>query len=89
MRSVIGQDPSSIQVWWKDVQYFLCNADELTNHPTNKRTSGTTSLAEVKKKKKKSASPAVAGAILYREETSVIIKDTQDASRGFLGFTNA
>lgn len=53
MRSVIGQDPSSIQVWWKDVQYFLCNADELTNHPTNKRTSGTTSLAEVKKNKKK------------------------------------
>lgn len=53
MRSVIGQDPSSIQVWWKDVQYFLCNADELTNHPTNKRTSGTSSLAEVKKNKKK------------------------------------
>ena len=36
-RSILGQDTSSVQVWWKSVQYFFCNpAYKPTNKQTNK-----------------------------------------------------
>ena len=38
MGSVLGRDPSPIQVSRKSVQLFLCDpADELINHLTNKQ----------------------------------------------------
>ena len=49
MGSILGQDPSSVQVSRKSVQQFLCNPAHKPTNQQQKQGENITSLEEVKK----------------------------------------